>query len=68
MKRSLIITPALIYYISSMALCKICISYITVSYAGDTTPRIWKVVPHLKQQSKAILQHSSMSNNDRDQR
>lgn len=68
MKCPLIITPALVCNISPIALYKTCISYITVSYAGDTTRRMWKLMPRLKQQPKAIqTQHSSMSNKDWDQ-
>lgn len=64
MKCSLIITPALIYYyISFIALCKICISRITVRYAEDIALSMKEVVPRLKQQSKAIqMQQSSASN------
>lgn len=64
MKCSLITTPALIYYyIPFIALYKISISQITVSYAEDITLSMKEVVHRLKQQSKAIqMQQSSASN------
>jgi hypothetical protein len=68
MKCSLIIAPILIYCLSPIALCKTSILYGTVRYAEDTTRRMWKLLPHLKQQPKAIqTQHSSMSNKNWDQ-